>query len=678
MPRTAPAPSSPHPAADGGGRRRVRLRRALAGLFAGVAVVALVAVGVNATVERAGLRATALDRAALLADAIAADVAAGQEVARTYLRVLASDPGVLAGDVERCEALAAQLASIAGRSFGAVGLDGRAWCLEPNEPAPTYADREWFQVVTADPRPYKSEFIVGRTSGVASVVLVEPLFRDGALVSLATSGWALTQLVATIDLTPYPVGTTVDVVDRNGLVLAQVPSERSPVGEALPEDDPVAAVLARTAAAAPVVRRGADGVARLFHASELASGLRVVVGWPTAAVYAAADRRALANAALLAALLALAFTWVGWRVRRELLDPLSALGRAMDQVGAGATGVRVGRIRGPAELVAIGEAFDATARALGERTAELAEEVRERARREDQLRQILRHSPMPITLLDRDGRYVEIGDAALEMVGRPRDQVLGRPATDFQDPALHEAWRARIAQVLDEGRVLSVHDQLPDRASGTPRTFETLLFPVLGADGTAAGVGAIAHDVTDRLAATAELDRLAHVDPLTRVANRRALVTFLDLLLPAAQRSGELVVVGYIDLDGFKAINDGYGHAVGDAVLSEVAERLTAGVRAGDLVARLGGDEFAFVLRGVNGEADARETAERLSRALAAPLASASGPTRLTASIGLALFPSCGPDADALLRGADQAMYVAKRSRDGSVRFAREAAASGG
>lgn len=273
MPQPAPAPSSPPAVLADDPRRRPRLRRALLGLFVGVAVVAAAAVLANALVERAGLRATALDRAALLADAIAAEVEAGQAVARTYLQVLASDPAVLAGDAAGCEALAAQLAGIAGRSFGAVGLDGRAWCLEPNEPAPTYADRDWFQDVLADPRSYTSEFIVGRTSGLASVVLVEPLYRDGALASMATSGWALSQLVDTIDLAAYPAGTTVTVVDRNGVLLARVPATPDGVGEALPADDPAASAAAAAALTASIgialfPRCGADADALLHGADQ--------------------------------------------------------------------------------------------------------------------------------------------------------------------------------------------------------------------------------------------------------------------------------------------------------------------------------------------------------------------------------------------------------------------------
>ena len=662
----------PPPVRAGAGRS---LRRGVRTLFAVMFVVTAAAVVGNATLERAGLRAVAEERALLLARSIAEAVEAGQDVARTYLRVFASDPAVLAGDAAACEARAAQLAAVAGGSFGAVGLDGIAWCLEPNAPAPTYADRDWFEAVLASHRPYTSDFAIGRTSGIASVVLVEPLIRDGALTSMAIVSWTLTRLVDAIDLSTVPPGTTVAVVDRDGVRLAQLPADGAGDGTQRPADDPVAATIAT---GQPLVRAGPDGLVRLYTEARLPAGHGVVVGWPTNAIYATADRRAAVNAALLLGALALLFAWVGRRVGRDVLAPVAAIGEAMDRFRSGATDARIGPLRGPKELTDVAMRVDATAEAVMQRTHDLRRAVTERERREQQVRQILRYSPSIITLLDTEGRYVEVGDAALALLGRPRDEVIGHAPTEFQDPAFTPIWEERIAVVLSEGRALRVEDELPDEASGGRAFFETLLFPVRDANGTVAGVGAIATDVTDRHRVAEELERLALADALTGVGNRRALVAFLDRLLPAARRSGETIAVGYLDLDGFKGINDRYGHAVGDAVLVEVANRIVGGVRAGDLVARLGGDEFAFVLRGLNGRADAHETCSRLADAVARPLGGGPTGAPLTVSIGLALFPESGATSEDLLRAADAAMYAGKRAQDGVVRIAEGAEASGG
>jgi diguanylate cyclase (GGDEF)-like protein/PAS domain S-box-containing protein len=647
-------------------------------IFAVVFLATAAAIFGNAALERMGLRSVAEERALLLANSIAEDIEVGQQIGRTYLRVLASDPAVLAGDVAACEARAAQLAATAGGSFGAIGLDGVAWCLEPNEPAPTYADRDWFVAVLATEQPYTSDFIIGRTTGIASVVLVEPLVRDGALVSMATSGWALTQIVDAIDLGAWPAGTTVTVVDRGGVRLAQLPADGAPddaIGTRLAADDPVAATIA---GARPLVRTGPDGRERLYTEAQLDAGHSVVVGWPTTAIYAAADTRAAVNAASLLGALGLLFAWVAWCLRRDVLAPVAAIGDAMDRFRAGETDARIGPLRGPSELTDVAQRFDATAEALAQRTEDLRRAVAEREHREQRVRQILRYSPSIITLLDARGRYVEVGDAALALLGRPRDEVIGHAPTEFQDPAFAPVWEERIARVLSEDRALRVEDELPDVSTGARAFYETLLFPVRDASGKIAGVGAIASDVTDRHRVAEELERLAHVDALTGVGNRRALVAFLDRLLPAAQRAGEVLAVGYLDLDGFKAINDRHGHAVGDAVLVEVASRIVGSVRAGDLVARLGGDEFAFVLRGLGGREDALETCRRVTAAVARPLGSGPTGVPLTASIGLALFPEAGTSSETLLRAADAAMYAGKRAHDGNVRIAEGVAATGG
>ena len=653
----------PSPRRSGAGRP---LRDGVRDLFVVVFVATAAAILVNATLERASLRAVAIERATLVARSIAEGIEARQDVARAYLRVLATDPAVLDGDAAACGARARQLASLVGGTVGAIGLDGVAWCLEPNEPAPDYADQDWFVAVRTAPTPYTSDFLIVRSTGVASLLFVEPIVRDGAFAGMAIASWSLTDLVDAIDPSDAPPSTSVTVVDRDGVLLAHLPAAGIGVGAPLGADDPVAAAIA---ADGPLVRTGPDGVARLYTHTRLADGHGVVVGWPTTALYRAADLRAALSAALLLGALALLFAWVVRRIQRDMLAPVAAIGAAMDRFRAGQRDARIGPLRGPTELADVAARFDATVEALARRSDDLRRAVEERERREEQVLQILRYSPSIITLLDTQGRYVEVGDAALVFLGRRRDEVIGHAPTEFQDPAIAEVWQERIDQVLAEGTALRVEDELPDATSGKRTYLETMLFPVRDASGAVIGVGSIANDVTDRRRVADELDRLAHADPLTGVANRRALVAFLDRLLPAARRSGEAIAVGYLDLDGFKKVNDRHGHAVGDAVLVEVANRIVGCMRAGDLVARLGGDEFAFVLRGLGSGTDALETCARLMAALARPIGGGSTEEPLTASIGVALFPESGATSAALLRAADAAMYEGKRTGDGAVRI---------
>jgi diguanylate cyclase (GGDEF)-like protein len=127
-------------------------------------------------------------------------------------------------------------------------------------------------------------------------------------------------------------------------------------------------------------------------------------------------------------------------------------------------------------------------------------------------------------------------------------------------------------------------------------------------------------------------------------------------------RQGGIVAVCYLDLDGFKYINDTFGHPIGDRVLIEVASRLVRTVRSGDTVARLGGDEFVVLLQGLQHEAECKATLQRMLAAVAVPMVIDGNEILAGTSIGVCVYPDVDAEGEALLSYADQAMYIAKRS----------------
>jgi diguanylate cyclase (GGDEF)-like protein len=171
------------------------------------------------------------------------------------------------------------------------------------------------------------------------------------------------------------------------------------------------------------------------------------------------------------------------------------------------------------------------------------------------------------------------------------------------------------------------------------------------------------HRTIRELGSTRERARyLASHDQLTGLANRTLFHEELDRALEVARRSRQKAAVLYIDLDGFKAINDTLGHAVGDGLLRGIARQITRCLREGDVAARLGGDEFAVLLPALDDERDAIVFAEKLLAALERPIPLRSRALLTTASIGVALFPKDGLEAEDLLRKADTAMYTTKES----------------
>jgi len=171
-----------------------------------------------------------------------------------------------------------------------------------------------------------------------------------------------------------------------------------------------------------------------------------------------------------------------------------------------------------------------------------------------------------------------------------------------------------------------------------------------------------AHDISEHVATRLALERMAHYDPLTGLPNRALFADRLRLALARARRDSMLAAVCYLDLDGFKEVNDQLGHEAGDRLLIEIAARLNDSVRGGDTVARLGGDEFILIIGNIESPAELDVAMLRVLTAASRPVAIDNHVAVVSASIGVALFPLDSEDADVLIRHADQAMYSAKQA----------------
>lgn len=169
-------------------------------------------------------------------------------------------------------------------------------------------------------------------------------------------------------------------------------------------------------------------------------------------------------------------------------------------------------------------------------------------------------------------------------------------------------------------------------------------------------------DVTQQREQEVLLEQLAHFDSLTGLPNRVLLADRLQHALAQAERTGSLLGVAYLDLDGFKPVNDRYGHDAGDRLLVEIANRLKDALRAVDSVARLGGDEFVLLLADLESVQACEQALNRVMASVAAPYSIGGERVMVTASIGTTLYPTDRSDADTLLRHADQAMYAAKQA----------------
>jgi diguanylate cyclase len=178
-----------------------------------------------------------------------------------------------------------------------------------------------------------------------------------------------------------------------------------------------------------------------------------------------------------------------------------------------------------------------------------------------------------------------------------------------------------------------------------------------------------------QLMTKAELSHLARKDDLTGLANRIALRESFDHEMIKLRRSGDFIALHFLDLDRFKAVNDNHGHPAGDALLKLVAGRLTRLLRAGDTAARLGGDEFVVLQAHIREPAEAEMLARRIVKEVSAPYSVGGAELQIGASVGVALAPSDGVELDDLAARGDAALYEAKSTRRGTIRFAAPPAA---
>src|SRR6185312_11190193 len=198
---------------------------------------------------------------------------------------------------------------------------------------------------------------------------------------------------------------------------------------------------------------------------------------------------------------------------------------------------------------------------------------------------------------------------------------------------------------------------------GATRYFAVSGQPHYDARGNFVGYRGVGRDVTEIALARERIASLAYSDPLTGLANRVSLAPALDQAIERAKRHGGKIAGVFIDLDGFKQINDRHGHAAGDAFLVEVAQRLRRQVRASDLVSRLGGDEFFVMLEGVQDMVGVERVVVKIIDALRKPYPGiGEAQRRVSATLGVSVFPDDAPDANTLIEHADEAMYTAKQA----------------
>ncbi|HTY98292.1 MAG TPA: diguanylate cyclase [Rhodocyclaceae bacterium] len=274
---------------------------------------------------------------------------------------------------------------------------------------------------------------------------------------------------------------------------------------------------------------------------------------------------------------------------------------------------------------------------------------------------VFANSQQGILITDRTGTIIDANPAFCKLTGYDRNEVMGSNPrmlkSGLQDADFYRRmWAGLLADGSWRGEVWN-------------RKKNGEFYPgILEVNAVADASGHLTHyvgmfsDITDLKRAQSSLERLANYDALTGLPNRTLLSDRLGLAVANAKRHGRPLAVCFLDLDGFKAVNDVHGHETGDHLLIQVAQRLNEILRSGDTVCRLGGDEFILILTDVDLSSELEPVLHRILAQIGKPYRIMGHPVDVTASVGVTLFPNDDSDPDLLIRHADHAMYNAKKA----------------
>jgi diguanylate cyclase (GGDEF)-like protein/PAS domain S-box-containing protein len=270
---------------------------------------------------------------------------------------------------------------------------------------------------------------------------------------------------------------------------------------------------------------------------------------------------------------------------------------------------------------------------------------------------------------DADLRYTNPSERFALALGWPQHAITGKALGSLLESEATEENAAARQELRAHTEAHRTFRDLvvPFMHEGEPRWWSLSGRPVYDESGSFLGYRGVCSDITVAKRAELRIAHLAHHDALTELPNRAFLSDSLNQALREADRASLAILS--LDLDGFKAVNDRYGHPVGDALLVTVAERLRGSVAGGDVVARFGGDEFVVLDAAFASSAEVEELAQRIIEALGAPVALAGEEVTVGVSIGIAFAPSDGRTAEDLLKNADAALYRAKAAGRGTFRF---------
>ncbi|MDC4206964.1 MAG: EAL domain-containing protein (plasmid) [Candidatus Manganitrophus sp.] len=586
-----------------------------------LAVVPALALALSTASEQRRLATIEVQDNALRLARLAASSQEGLfEGAHQLLVTLSHLSEVRRGDAASCSRLFADLVKAYPLyvGFGVIQADGNIFCSSTPFPRPlTVADRDYFQRAIQTRSLAVGEYQIGRVSGKPSVNFAYPIFDDaGEIRGVAVAALDLSRLSEMVKKAKLPSGAMLTMTDRNGIVLVRYPDSDKWIGQPAPESQNIQVILSQGGRGEA---SGPAGVPHLFGVTRLTGTggeFYISVAVPKAEAFADADQILTRN-----------LLWIGF---------------------AGLMALAAVRIGGDRLILREFDALEARYRALVE------------------------HIPAGTFLTTLDERTLYVSPQIERMFNIPASVWMSEPRYWIKqvDPIDQERVIAELHRFLTDGEPFN-SDYRMRTANGRLIWVHAEAVLVRDESGRPQCIQGIVLDITDRMREADLREHQALHDALTNLPNRVLLRDRLEQAVLTRQRGGKPLALLIMDLNRFREVNDTLGHHHGDLLLKQVGSRLKEIVRMTDTVARLGGDEFAILLPGESAEG-AVMASEKILKTLERPFSLEGQTVDVGASIGIALCPDHGSEADLLIQRADVAMYAAKESGNSHAVYASE------
>ncbi len=569
---------------------------------------------------------------------------------------------------QRLDSMAA-LHSIFDNGLLLISPDGRLIAESPFKPERRGRDtsfREFFQVAATTKKPYISKpFISVRSPGQPTVTMSVPILDlNDELAGIIQGSFDLLGKNFLADLNQIKIGETghISLLTRERMIITHSNPRRIMTPTARPGEN---LLLDRAMAGFEGSERNRNsfGVELLSSYKQLAN-----TDWILSANFPVAEAEAPLRQArnyfvLAAALGTVIVLLMVWLIMRRLMASLDTLTQHVQELPRKTGADRLLPVTAGGEVGTLMQAANAMVRALDEQQQTLRDS-------EARFRSLAELSTDWYWEQDAAFRFTQM---SIDFIRANIEPFIGKTRWELPLEGVTQS------QWAEHRRTLEQHEPFKDFVyqirddNGKLHTFSVSGMPFFDQQGMFRGYRGVGSDITDRMTAEQRIEFLAHHDPLTGLPNRLLMQDRFEQAIAQAHRNGNRVALLFLDLDGFKNVNDSLGYHCGDALLKEVAERLKQCVRDTDTVSRQGGDEFLIVLRDLPDADVAAEIMIKLMEQLQQPFVTDGHDIATSVSVGAAIFPDDGWDFETLLKKADMAMYRAKEAGRNTYRFFDEA-----